>query len=310
MQFKEICLPLFFLGFIFYPDFSFAAPSDSQTPININIDFGPIVSAINDNTKGITNNLASIPTNIFDFFKNYLEDSLKSFSSPLPSLATKLILENPDITKMKEAWSKIVLILSTLYALVLLISGLLLTLSFLGAEKRVQAKEWLKGALLMIILIGASYELYALTLKIFSEMANYFIAYSPNNLFVFNVINFNLIEIIFFAIAASFATFSLFIRYIGIAFNTLLFPIALFMYFTLPLKPFGKAALYFILSLFAIQPIDALILLALSSTNNIFSQNSLIWLSMNMLFLGFVNLMIIFFSIIISGYVAFYNKGA
>ncbi|MEM4391109.1 MAG: hypothetical protein QXX06_04595, partial [Candidatus Diapherotrites archaeon] len=223
MKFKEICLPLIALSIAIYAHPSLAAPDSQPTPINISIDFGPIVSAINDNTKGITNNLTLIPNNIFDFFKNYFEGSLKGFSNQLPSLATKLILENPDITKMKEAWSKIVLILSTLYTLILLISGLLLTMSFLDTEKRIQAKEWLKGAILMIILIGISYELYALTLKFFSEIANYFISYSPNDFFNFNELNFNLVEIIFFTIAVSFATFSLFIRYVGIALNTLLF---------------------------------------------------------------------------------------
>lgn len=305
MHFKEICLPLILFGFVFYPDFSLAANEVQPTPININIDFGPIVSAINNSTNGISNSIIQIPKSIFDFFKNYFEDSLKSFVNPFPMIAKKLVTENPDIKIMKEPWSKVVLILSGFYVLAFVLAGLLMTMSFLGTGMRMKAKDWLKGAVIMIILIGISYEIYAFALGLSAATANYFLDNKSNDLFSTSFLNLNFVDIMFFVMASSFAVFSLFIRYVSITLNVLLFPIAIFLYFVTPLRPFGTAALYFIAGIFAIQPIDSLVLLALMNAGTAFSQQNLIWLSMSMLFLGFLNFAIICFSILISGFAAF-----
>jgi hypothetical protein len=256
--------PIVFLCLLFNSQFAFSAKNETPIVVNplINIDISGVINAITGATNQVKDFTGKLPQQGFDLFKNYFENSLNEFSSPLTQLFYLLLVSPPDIEPMRNAWNSVISLISLFYLLNLSVAGLFFIIAFENHAKRAEAKELIKGVIISIIIISASFELYKILLEIGTLAAAYVLGNHPEKFILPAIQNNNPLLIIFLIFAAGFAGFTLFLRQIILLVGTAILPIGIFSYFTPPLKQFGKAIFGILGVAILLQFFDSIILVA------------------------------------------------
>ncbi len=203
--------------------------------------FMPGVLAADDTSCGLTNLSACLPDILYQFILALINAPL----APLLIFVEKLLTGNVGIEIFFSLWSIVRILLSVFYLFFLLYAGYTLVVSGANPIKRAQAKEMLKNALLMIILIQGSYYLYGLLINLSSVMSSSIIQLVPPEFFLLTANNFTNIGLEFAMSSLYFGTLlattvMLVIRYIIVATGVVVLPIGLFCYFVPPLRGYGK----------------------------------------------------------------------
>jgi len=260
LNFREICVP-FFIVFLLFP-FVHAQSGNDQAPL---IDFSGVINAINGMFSGVSKSLSDLPSNVLNSFTGFFRGELISFLNPLLSLAKLFITSNPDPNLMLGLWKTIVLIISFFYLLLFLVVGFMFLFSSFDSSRRLKAKEWLKGGILIVIGVNASFLLYSLFLSLSAGIAGFLWANELDPLFTpsaLSALNLILLGVYSFNVMLAFITF--FIRYLVLLIGVVLFPIAIFFYFIPPLKAWGKLFFEILFAMALMQVIDVIVFIGAS----------------------------------------------
>jgi len=185
-----------------------------------------------------------------------------------------LLGAEPVIEPFLDVWRIIVYVLSFLYLLPILYAGGTLLVSGNDPMRRNSAKEWLKNAVLMIVLVQASYWLYGILISLSGGMVEGLLDLVDSSFLLFtfdNLLNigFELIFGILYFIVLIITILFLAMRYMIVSLGVLLAPIGVFLYFIPPLRGYGKYVLHG-LGIFAFLPIiQVLVVLACSKLVNV-----------------------------------------
>jgi hypothetical protein len=163
-----------------------------------------------------------------------------------------LLTEKVPIDAFFNMWKVIIYILSSIFALILAICGINLTISGQSPEKRAQAKSWLQKAAIMIVVVPASFMLYRFLIDFSSGLTTLIMNYvSTDFLYIGQGSLANLsLELglgLPYTLISILTVILLVIRFGIVAGGTLLFPIGLTLYFTPPTQEYGKLVLNFLL---------------------------------------------------------------
>ncbi|MDD3159990.1 MAG: hypothetical protein PHQ98_03415 [Candidatus ainarchaeum sp.] len=268
MNYKiEIIIPLMLILTIFLP----YAHAD-----NIFIDLAGVIGAVNNNTNNTTQNMTNstnlidqtlntIPTQIFDHFKTQTKNSIIQFNNSLLELTIILISTNPDPNRMMPLWQIIIAIISSLYLIIFLITGLKFLTVGTNITKREEAKESLKNNILMIIAINLSFLIYqlilelstAITFFIFTNQSQYILTQTSQS-------GIGLILLIANSGAITSTLITLFIRYLFLLLSVPIFPIGILFYLIPSLKGWGKMIFNLIGIILSIQIIDIILLITIT----------------------------------------------
>jgi hypothetical protein len=206
-----------------------------------------------------------LPQSFFDYISSILNAPLQ----PLLTLSNNLLSAQINLELFSELWAIMIYVISMFYALLILYAGFSFIISGYDVQKRENSKEWLKNIIIMIILIQASFFIYELGVQLSSVMTSTTLSQIDQNFFLLSIDNLPnvALQIIYFLLyifTLILTSLILIIRYGIVAIGVVLFPLSIFLYFILPLRPYGLLILNFLgVSLF-ITFLDAIILLGFS----------------------------------------------
>ncbi len=273
----EILFPFFITGLLFFTPSVHAqsAGGNGGGVININIDVQGIINAINGLGSGLGGTLGNIPSQVLGVFGNAFKGSLISFNDPLMQFSQTLLTSNPDPNGLYPWWQSTILVISSFYLLLFLVIGFMFLFSSLNPEKRMEAKEWLKNAFVMIVLVNLSFVLYSLILELATAITQFMWISGFQNFFdpqVFS--NMGAGMLLTYGLAVLLTAVTLFIRHVFLLIGVVLFPIAIFLYFVPPLKVWGRMIFNLIgIALFT-QFIDVVIFVASNQAMIQFAGNA------------------------------------
>lgn len=229
----------------------------------INIDLQGVIDAINSMNTQTTSNVNAVPTSVFGLFTGWINNSILGFNNSMIGLAEFLLTSNPNPDPLYSWWQSVVIIISSFYLLVFLISGFMFLFSSINAEQRGKAKEWLKGAIQMIIGVNISFYLYKLLLELATAITQFMWVSGFNQFFQSsNYANLDIVFLAFYMVSICFTAITLFARHLFLLAGVMLFPIGIFLYFIPPLKNWGKIIFNLIGIFLFMQFIDVLIFIA------------------------------------------------
>lgn len=276
MKLYELLLPIFITGLLFFsPSVHAQTTGGNSGPININIDISGIINAINGLGSGLSGTLGSIPSQVLGIFGNAFKGSLISFNDPMMQLSQALLTSNPDPSGLYPWWQSTILIISSFYLLLFLLIAFMFLFSALNPEKRLEAKEWLKNAFIMIVLVNLSFILYSLLLELATAITQFMWISGFQNFFDPNVFsNMGAGQLLLYGLAVLLTAVTLFLRHVFLLIGVVLFPIAIFLYFVPPMKVWGKMIFNLIgIALFT-QFIDVVIFVASNQAMIQFAGNA------------------------------------
>jgi hypothetical protein len=244
-QFNKFVLVLV-LGILLVP-FAFAADTQEET------------------SCGITNLASCIPEKMYDFFINLVNLPIQ----PLLIFIKTLLTSDVHIEFFEHVWEVICYLLSFFYLFLFLYSGFVFLTCSDNPVKRSNAKDGLKNAVLMILLVQASFFIYGLLLSLASMLNNVILDLIDKNFFLLtfdNVFNIGLEALIFpvYLLSLFFAMLLLSLRYVIVSFGVIIFPIGIFCYYVPPLKSYGRFILRVLGNFIFVTFIDLLVILGCS----------------------------------------------
>jgi len=272
----EFFIPLLVAMLIFAPYMQAASSSGDSgggSPPII-IDFGGVIGAVNsnaqsteqklDNTTNILGDaIGAIPKGIFDLLTGSVRNSLREFNSSLLTLAALLISVNPDPMLMFPLWQAIITVISCFYLLVFLLVGFKFLTVGANIQKREQAKESLKNAVIMIIAVQLSFYFYQLGLELATAITQFLWVTGFEQFFMSTTYSgAGIFMLIALSASVIGALVTLFARYLFLLMGVILFPIGIFLYLIPSLKSWGKIIFNFIGIVLAMQFIDVILLVA------------------------------------------------
>lgn len=298
-RFVEICVPLLIM-LVAFPRVCFAAGEPVPPPI-VNIDLQGVIDAVNSGITGISQGIAAIPQAVLDSFTGFLRLETVSFVNPLFETMKTLMLYNIDPFSFQSYWVAIVSVVSAFYLLLFLVVGLRFLLGSYDAVHRKKAKEWFKGAIIIVVGVNASLVLYSLLLLVGSAIAQTLWVpgleemLSAASLDALNLVWLGLLSFIVFL-----AMVTLVLRQIFLIVAVMLVPIAIFLYFIPPTKAYGSAIVNLVFAFVFMQVLDVIILLGVSLFVNEFAMLpsiDLISLTAGFLFIFLANIGLMYFAI-------------
>jgi hypothetical protein len=212
----------------------------------------------------------------FDFwdFGDWLVDSifdrvldiLNAAIGPLSSFTVSLIQEPVNIELFFGLWAIMVYILSLFYGLLLMFAGFKFVISGYDAEKRFEAKEWLKKVVLMVVFVQASYYIYQISLDLFAGMAVGILEMVNPDFFVLTSHDwgsFGLTLIYSMVYLIILIVYALFMgaRYLLVNVGVIMFPIGIFLYFFQPAQRLGEVILSVLFMMMSVPFFHAVIFL-------------------------------------------------
>ncbi|MDO8537717.1 MAG: hypothetical protein Q7S21_02430 [archaeon] len=301
----EILLFVAFLS-LFYSQSVYAVPIEPAPPVII--DLTPVINALNNilgslngigsSVNNVGTGISNLPQDIAGFITNSIRQSLNGFVLILLGIAKILLIQNPNPFNYQSYWLIVVTIISAFYLIAFMAVGLKFLLGSYDEVQRMEAKEWAKNAVILVIAVNASLLFYYLFLLLGSAIS---LILWNNSLDAFfnagslDLLNFFLLG--FFVICVLLALITLFFRYLILLAGVMLFPIGIFLYFITPLKNYGQTILHFLGTSILIQVIDVIILTASVLIITEFAGNqsiSLLAPSMGFLFIAIINFVILF----------------
>lgn len=263
--------------------------------------FALILLAVNVHA-GLWESVTNLPGDIANALLDGLKQMVVDFVTPLLDLAKTFITANPNPENYQSYWQAIIVLISAFYLLIFLGVGFKFVLGSYDEVQRLEAKEWAKKALLIVILCNASLLLYSLLLDVGSATSLYLWNTSYEQLFQLqNLSALNLFLLAFFAIAVLIALVTLCIRYLLVLVGIMAFPVGLFLYFLPPVQSFGKIILNTLGIVIFLQFIDVLILVASSLLLNEFgnlTQMQLLAPTLGFLLIAIANVWLLKFAIL------------
>jgi len=250
---------------------------------------------------GLWETVTNIPGDVANAILNALKQIVVDFVTPLLDLAKTFITVNPDPANYQSYGQAIIVLISAFYLLIFLVVGFKFVMGSYDEAQRLEAKEWAKKAILIVVLCNASLLIYSLILNVGSATSLYLWNGSYEQLFqIQNLSALNLILLVFFAIAVLLALVTLFIRYLLVLVGIMAFPIGLFLYFIPPVQSYGKIILNTIGIVIFLQFFDVLVLVASSLLLNEFgnmTQMQLLAPTMGFLLIAVANVLLMKFAI-------------
>lgn len=214
---------------------------------------------------GITNLASCLPAKFFQFVERIINAPVE----PLLNLVKSLLSEPVNIQLFQGLWAVMLYIISMFYGLLFMWSGFQFMVSGYDVARREKAKLWLKNTVLMIVLVQASYYIYALLLEISSVMTAGVIGMIDSSFFLLTVDNvpnvgLQLVFAIPYVLTLLSTALILIVRYVIISVGVVFFPLAIFCYFIDPLQGYGKLIMSFIFSNMFVGFFASIVLLAFS----------------------------------------------
>jgi len=254
---------------------------------------------------GITNLASCIPEKFYEYTLNLINAPLK----PLLNLTKGLLTEPVNVEIFKHFWMIMVYIISIFYSLYFLIAGFNFLIAGFDVGRKENAKQWLKNTLLMIFFVQASYFLYTAILELSSLLSAGTINMINPDFFLItidNLVNISLEMLfgLFYALTLMTTDVLLGLRYIIVSSGVVLFPLGLFLYFTLPLRTYGKLILNVLMVAVFLPFIQSLMLLCASMLLEIpiFSNFKILVMISAFTLLNLTMLFLIIFAIIKSAF--------
>jgi len=276
----ELFIPLA-IGLMLFTPYMYAESSNSSDSgssgggsYNLVIDFGGVIGAVNSNANSTEDKLEetqdflggainAIPNGIYNLLTSSTRNSLKEFNTSLLTLAAILISVNPDPMSMFSLWQAIITVISCFYLLVFLIIGFKFLVGGQNIQKREEAKESLKNAVVMIIAIQLSFYFYQLGLELATAITQFLWVTGFEQFFmVATYSGAGIIMLLAMAVSVIFALITLFARYLFLLMGVVLFPIGIFLYLIPSFKTWGKIIFNFLGIVLAMQFIDVILLVA------------------------------------------------
>ncbi|MFH0970156.1 MAG: hypothetical protein V1776_01715 [Candidatus Diapherotrites archaeon] len=260
----EILIPFLLTGLLLFVPYAHA---EDDSIININIDVQGIINAVNGIGSGISGTINSIPSQVLGVFGDAFKGSLVGFNDPLMQLSQTLLTSNPDPSGLYGWWQSMVIVISSFYLLIFLFVGLLFLFSALNLEKRMEAKEWLKNAFTMIILVNLSFVIYGLILELATAITQYMWISGFQNFFDTSALSeMSAATLLIYGLAVLLTAITLFVRHIFLLIGVVLFPLAIFLYYVPPLQSWGRMILNLIGFALFMQFLDVVIFVASNQT--------------------------------------------
>jgi len=214
---------------------------------------------------GLLNLASCIPQKLYEFFISIINAPIQ----PLLDLTKNLLTEPVNLAMFTSMWAIVMYILSLFYGLLFMYAGFNFMISGYDALKRSKAKEWFRNIFIMIVLIQASYFLYAVVIDINALLTSGIINLADQTFFLLtadNIINIGLQLFLglLYVLTLLGTVLLLTLRYIFVAIGVVLIPFGIFFYFIPPLQSYGKLILNFLGICIFVTFFDAIIILACS----------------------------------------------
>lgn len=259
----EICIFVLTLSLFLQAPLVQGQGNDEPPIVNVTFDAQGIIDSVSGLGSALGNTISNVPGQVFSVFKDSFKGSVREFNDPLLSLTEFLLSANPNPDSLFNWWKSIILIISSFYLLLFLIIGFMFLFSSINQEKRVQAKEWLKNAFLMLVGVNASFVLYKLILELSTAITKFVWVTGFEQFFESNILNgASALTLIFFSFSIGLTLITLFLRYIFLLIGVVFFPIAIFLYYIPPLKNWGKIVFNLIGIALFMQFLDVIVFVA------------------------------------------------
>lgn len=254
---------------------------------------------------GLTNLAVCLPEKFFEYLITIVNAPLEA----LLRLVKNLLSEPVNVSLFHSFWAIIIYIISIFYGLFFLFAGFNFMISGYNAEKRENAKVWMRNVVLMVLFVQASYIIYSLIIELNSLLTMGVINMIDPNFFLLSVDNFasigmQLMNYTLYLIVLVITSVLLGMRYLFVSIGVVLFPFAMFFYFIPPLQTYGKMILNVLLVGIFVTFFCSIILFGASmlSTLAVFQNFKIILATMAFLSIDGLMIFIIIFALIKSAF--------
>jgi len=259
---------------------------------------------------GLTNLAVCIPQKLYEYTLAIINAPLQ----PFLTLTKKLLSEPVNIDNFVSLWAIIVYIISIFYGLFIIFAGFNLVVSGYSAERRENAKVWMKNIVLMIFFVQASYYLYSLTLELAASMTAGIINLIGDEFFLLTIdnlanIGLQLVLVIPYLLTLLVSIILLSLRYLIVAVGVIFFPIGLFLNFIPPLKSYGKLIINVLLIIIFLPFIQSLMLLAASKLVEIplFSNFKILIMITSFFLINVTMILLVIFAVVKSAFTVMHS---
>lgn len=254
---------------------------------------------------GLTNLAVCLPEKFFEYIVTIVNAPLEA----LLRLVKNLLSEPVNVSLFHSFWAIIIYIISIFYGLFFLFAGFNFMISGYNAEKRENAKVWMRNVVLMVLFVQASYIIYSLIIELNSLLTIGVINMIDPNFFLLSVDNFasigmQLMNYTLYLIVLVITSVLLGMRYLFVSIGVVLFPFAMFFYFIPPLQTYGKMILNVLLVGIFVTFFCSIILFGASmlSTLAVFQNFKIILATMAFLSIDGLMIFLIIFALIKSAF--------
>ena len=214
---------------------------------------------------GLTNLASCLPEKFFEYL-------LSLISAPFQSLldSAKFLLSEPvSLDVYAPLWAIVIYVISMFYAFLIIYSGINFMVSGYDVSKREKAKQGLRNVIIMILLVQASFFIYALINDTSAIISSSVLTLVPQDFFSLRIDSLSSFALqltlgIIFLGTMVLTLLCLVLRYAIVAIGVMFFPIAIFAYFTTPLREYGLLAFNFLGTCMFITSLDSLIIVGFS----------------------------------------------
>ena len=240
---------------------------------------------------------------------SYIGSALNAPISPLVSFIRTLLYQPINISDFQGIWALIIYLLSLFYGLFILWAGFQFIISGYDAEKRENAKSWLRNVLIMMVMVQASYFLYELAIQASSSLTQGIFDLIPQGFFLFTAdtptnIGLEVLLGLFYVVVLLLTIILLLARYFLVAIGVILLPIGLFFYFIPFMHPYGKFIISLLLVMVFLPFFQGLILLIISQmiNNPVLQDFKMLGMVMGFLMIDILMILVAIFALVKSAF--------
>ncbi len=306
-RFTEVVMPIV-LTFLLLSTQYAHAPGEGQIVVQpvINFDLQGLISSFGQNADNIIGAVGGVPSAVFSLFKAYFEDTIRALDAEMLSFLGEVVSANPDPAPMKGLADTVTAVVSSLYLLVFLAAGFAFLFAGLSPERRHRAKEWLLNALIMVVAVNSSFPVYTIALELSATVTRSAWASVPVSFFLPGMLSgLGAGQLLFFGTSIVFALSTIVLRYLFLLVAAGLFPLGMFLYFTPPLKQWGKAVFSLIGAALAMPIVDTLVFGAAGSMAGAFPAHQGLVPSFAFIAVGIANLAMMVYALLKSAVMPF-----
>jgi hypothetical protein len=224
-----------------------------------------LISFVSATECGITNLASCLSQSFFEFLLSIINAPIQ----PLLDLIYSLLTKPVNTSLFSGIWGIIVYMLSMFYGILLLYIGFKFIISGHSPEEREKAKKMLTNVIIMMVLVQASYYLYALIIELIASMTTAVFNMIPQDFFRLTIDNLSNLGLELFLtmpylLCLLIMIIILVIRYLIVSVGVIFFAIGIFLYFIEPLNHYGKLIINFLVVTISLTFFYSLIFLASS----------------------------------------------